>query len=84
MKTFVEVPIKNGVAIELRDPTPEEMKEAQDRRDRLIFLTNQINSLRKELHDLGESCPHVVCYDEEGYIYDNRHCYGCNLHKGIV
>lgn len=60
-----------------RPAKEDEIQTAKDRRKQIDSLEKKIHKLKLELEDLKKECPHLVFWDEGGFMYDTRHCVGC-------
>ena len=59
------------------DCTEEEVAVALEAGKRYKMLADTIATAEKELHEIEKNCAHLVCYDEGGYIFHQRHCVVC-------
>ena len=70
-----------------RNPTELELNEAKAWKvlakataDRILELEREIEKLEAKI----EKCPHSLCVDEQGWLYDIRACFACGKGMGQI
>ena len=67
-----------------REPTKEELAEADIIRNRVKTLQSLIDTAQSELDSLILHCPHTLSIDEIGYVYHTRRCYACDEYRSTI
>ena len=80
----VETPCKGFAGSTIRDSTTREITEADNLRSELSVVRKQIETLTEREKALEKSCNHRVIYDDPGFMYDFRSCFGCGKGMGLI
>ncbi len=83
-KPFVEYKEEGRYGTKLREPTAQELADAELRRTTLKLLRDRLQAIEAEIDGLEKECTHTVSYDLAGFPYDIRMCYACGAGQGRV
>jgi hypothetical protein len=82
LELFVEN--SNGISSTIQKASHTEIQKARSRKADLEHIRSQIKELQMRQEALEKNCDHKVIYDDSGWFYDSRYCYGCGKSMGLI
>lgn len=83
-RPFVEYREEGQYGTSLRNPTREELAEAEALKSEIAAASKAYEEAKANLRRLAAGCKHVVSQDTAGFPYDLRRCYTCGANLGVV